>query len=119
LANKLLKVLSAIFADGNIKEMIEELKDLGLNMQYEKGEQIKHSFNDKTFVLTGKLQIFTRDQASDLIEKLGGKVSSSVSAKTDFIVAGEDAGSKLKKANELGVKIIDEQAFKVMVDGLY
>lgn len=107
------------FADGNIKEMIEELKDLGLNMQYEKGEQIKHSFNDKTFVLTGKLQIFTRDQASDLIEKLGGKVSSSVSAKTDFIVAGEDAGSKLKKANELGVKIIDEQAFKVMVDGLY
>ncbi len=107
------------FADEDNKETIKKLKDLGLNMQYEKGEQIKHSFNDKTFVLTGKLQIFTRDQASDLIEKLGGKVSSSVSAKTDFVIAGQDAGSKLKKANELGVKIIDEQAFKVMVDGLY
>jgi DNA ligase (NAD+) len=64
-------------------------------------------------------KIFSRDQASDIIEKLGGKVASSVSAKTDFVVAGEDAGSKLKKAQELGVKVIDEEAFKVMIDGLY
>ncbi|MDR4968870.1 MAG: BRCT domain-containing protein [Acholeplasmataceae bacterium] len=61
--------------------------------------------------------MFTRDQAADLIEKLGGKVSSSVSAKTDFVVAGEDAGSKLKKAKELNVKVIDEEEFKVMIDG--
>ncbi len=107
------------FSDPSNIKMIEELKNLGLNMTYEKGEQIEHPFNNKTIVLTGKLIIFTRDQASDLIEKCGGKVSSSVSAKTDLVVAGEDAGSKLKKANELGVKVIDEQAFKVMVDGLY
>jgi len=90
-----------------------------LNMTFEKGEHIEHAFNGKTFVLTGKLNIYTRDQASDLIEKLGGKVSSSVSVKTDYVVAGEDAGSKLKKANELNVKVIDEEIFRTMVDGLY
>ncbi|MCF7931383.1 MAG: NAD-dependent DNA ligase LigA [Acholeplasmataceae bacterium] len=107
------------FADPHHQALIEQLEQLGLNMVYEKGEQIEHPFNNKTIVLTGKLEIFTRDQASDLIEKLGGKISSSVSSKTDFVVAGEDAGSKLKKANELGVKVIDEQTFKGMVDGLY
>lgn len=105
------------FANPKHQEMIDELKELGLNMTYEKEEAIKHIFNNKTIVLTGKLSIFTRDQAADLIEKLGGKVSSSVSAKTDFVVAGEDAGSKLKKAKELNVKVIDEEEFKVMIDG--
>lgn len=56
---------------------------------------------------------------SDIIEKLGGNVSSSVSSKTHYVLAGEDAGSKLKKANELGIKVIDEKAFQVMIDGLY
>jgi DNA ligase (NAD+) len=88
-------------------------------MVHEKEKTIDHAFNGKTIVLTGKLSIFSRDQASLIIEKLGGKVASSVSAKTDFVVAGEDAGSKLKKANELGVKVMDEEAFKVMIDGLY
>ncbi len=99
--------------------LINELKQMGLNMKMEKGEQIVHPFNGQTFVLTGKLSLFSRDQASEIIEKLGGKVSSSVSVKTNYVLAGEDAGSKLKKANELGVNIIDEQAFKVMVDGFY
>jgi len=107
------------FQDIHHVEMIKELQDLGLNMTYLKGEQIEHAFNGKTFVLTGKLNIYTRDQASDLIEKLGGKVSSSVSVKTDYVVAGEDAGSKLKKANELNVKVIDEETFRTMVDGLH
>ena len=107
------------FQDIHHQELIHELQDLGLNMTFEKGEQIEHAFNGKTFVLTGKLTIYTRDQASDLIEKLGGKVSSSVSVKTDYVVAGEDAGSKLKKANELNVKVIDEETFRTMVDGLY
>ncbi len=107
------------FSDEQNLALIGALKSYGVNMAYEKGEQIKHPFNNKTIVLTGKLQIFTRDQASDLIEKLGGKVSSSVSSKTDFVVYGEDAGSKLKKANELGVKVVDEETFKGMVDGLY
>jgi len=109
----------AYFNDNLHLEMIQELENLGLNMTFEKGEHIEHAFNGKTFVLTGKLNIYTRDQASDLIEKLGGKVSSSVSVKTDYVVAGEDAGSKLKKANELNVKVIDEEIFRTMVDGLY
>ncbi|MBN2300146.1 MAG: NAD-dependent DNA ligase LigA, partial [Acholeplasmataceae bacterium] len=107
------------FSDDNHLKMINELNDLGLNMTFQKREQIEHALNNKTVVLTGKLTIFTRDQASDIIEKCGGKVSSSVSTKTDLVVVGEDAGSKLKKANELGIKVIDEKAFKVMVDGLY
>ena len=107
------------FSNEQNKHLIEELKQLGLNMSLEKSEHITHPFNGQTFVLTGKLSLFTRDQASDIIEKLGGKVSSSVSPKTNYVLAGEDAGSKLKKANELGINIIDEQAFKGMVDGFH
>ena len=88
-------------------------------MKHQNSDVIEHELNLKTVVLTGKLTLFSRDQAQEIIEKCGGKVASSVSAKTDFVVAGEDAGSKLKKANELGIKVIDEEAFKVMVDGLY
>jgi len=99
--------------------MIKELKSLGLNMTQKQEDVIFHALNGKTVVLTGKLSLFSRDQAQAIIEKLGGKVSSSVSAKTDLVVAGEDAGSKLKKANELSVKVIDEEEFRVMIDGLY
>ncbi len=105
------------FKDEQNIELIKELETFGLNMKYEKEVQEHQPFEGKTFVLTGKLSLYSRDQASDIIEKLGGKVSSSVSAKTDYVLAGEDAGSKLKKANELNIKIIDEQAFKVMIDG--
>lgn len=107
------------FEDPKHLEMIEELKQHGLNLIHEKETTIIHAFNGKTIVLTGKMNLFSRDQATEIIEKCGGKVASSVSAKTDFVVAGEDAGSKLKKANELGIKVIDEEAFKVMIDGLY
>ncbi|PKK98897.1 MAG: DNA ligase [Tenericutes bacterium HGW-Tenericutes-2] len=107
------------FSNPTNRDLINDLKSLGLNMVFEKESVLEHAFNGKTIVLTGKLNIFSRDQASDIIEKLGGKVSSSVSAKTDLLVAGEDAGSKLKKANELGIKVIDEEEFKVMIDGLY
>ena len=69
----------------------------------------------KTFVLTGTLQRRTRDEAKKLIEDAGGRVSGSVSKKTDFVVAGTDAGSKLDKARELGVSVIDEDALEQLV----
>lgn len=73
-------------------------------------------FEGKVFVLTGSLEKYSRDEASQVIEKLGGKTSSSVSKKTDYVLAGEDAGSKLKKAQELGVKIISEIEFDKMIN---
>ena len=72
-------------------------------------------FEGLTFVLTGTLPTYTRDEASKIIESLGGKTSSSVSKKTSYVLEGEDAGSKLKKANELSVKVIDEQEFNKMI----
>ena len=68
-----------------------------------------------TFVLTGTLPTYTRSEASDIIESFGGKTSSSVSKKTSFVLAGEEAGSKLDKANKLGVKVINENEFREMI----
>jgi DNA ligase (NAD+) len=98
-------------------ELIERLASYGLNMTYESTKVIDHEFNGKTIVLTGKLENYTRDEAQAIIEKLGGKVSSSVSKKTDFVLAGSDAGSKLQKAKDLGVQVLDEEAFKVKING--
>ena len=71
----------------------------------------------KTFVLTGTLEKYTRDKASEIIEENGGKTSSSVSRKTDYVLAGKEAGSKLKKAESLGVVIISESEFEDMLNG--
>ncbi len=98
-------------------ELIEKLESYGLNMSYETTKVLDHEFNGKTFVLTGKLEDYTRDEAQELIEKLGGKVSSSVSKKTDYVLAGSDAGSKLQKAKDLGVTILDEATFRVKING--
>lgn len=99
----------------NIK-LITELADLGLNMKYQSNVVLKKEFSGKIFVLTGKLEIYKRDEAKVLIESMGGKVSGSVSNKTDFVVAGTDAGSKLTKALSLGVKVLTEQEFKDLLD---
>ena len=92
--------------------LIEKLKQANVNMNYLKEDSNDERFYGKTFVLTGGLEKYTRDEASEIIENFGGKTSSSVSKKTDFVLAGEDAGSKLRKANELGVKVITEADFE-------
>ena len=95
-------------------DMINRLKEAGINMNAKIEEGIDNRFEGKVFVLTGSLEKYSRNQASDIIEKFGGKTSSSVSKKTDYVLAGEEAGSKLTKAQELGVTIITEQDFEKM-----
>ncbi len=89
--------------------MIDELKDLGLNMTFDKGILVENEFfKDKTVVLTGKLEKLNRNECKKMLESFGAKVTGSVSKKTDVVIAGLDAGSKLDKANELGIKVINE-----------
>lgn len=94
--------------------LIEKLKRYGVHPIAEKVEE-NYKFAGLTFVLTGTLESMSRDEASAIIESFGGKTSSSVSKKTSYVLAGESAGSKLTKAKELGIKIIDEQQFKEMI----
>jgi len=94
------------------RKLIERLRHLGVNMKGAPKPKAGGVFFGKTFVLTGTLPHYTREQATEIIEKNGGKVSGSVSKKTDYVLAGIDPGSKLEKARELGVKVIDEEEFK-------
>lgn len=107
------KVAAAIveyFADEQNKKEIKELLALGVKPQEEKVVHFTgHDFAGKTFVLTGSLQHYTRQSASSLIKERGGKVTDSVSKKTDFLVVGDDPGSKFDKARDLGVKILSEK----------
>lgn len=96
------------------KNLVQRLKDYGVDMTAEKKEK-SNLFEGLTFVLTGTLPTMTRNEASDIITANGGKVSSSVSKKTSFVLAGEEAGSKLTKAQNLGIKIIDENEFLKMI----
>ena len=96
------------------KQMIDELKNFGLNMESQR--EIKDNrFEGMTFVLTGTLTNFTRNEAQEIIESYGGKAASSVSKKTIYVLAGEAAGSKLQKATDLGVTIINEEQFAEMI----
>lgn len=98
------------------KLLIEEIKALGLNTKAEQKEKTQANtlFEGKTFVITGTLKNYKRTEAAAIIEQLGGKTSSSVSKKTDFVLAGEEAGSKLTKAQSLGVTVISEEDFERM-----
>ena len=102
------------FALPETAAMLERLKKSGVNMKSLK-EVRDTRFVGMTFVLTGTLPTYTRSEASDIIESFGGKTSSSVSKKTSFVLAGEEAGSKLDKANKLGVKVINEDEFREMI----
>ncbi|MDD6021920.1 MAG: NAD-dependent DNA ligase LigA [Oscillospiraceae bacterium] len=102
------------FAVPETGELIEQLRSAGVNMKSQR--EIKDSrFNGMTFVLTGTLSNYKRSEAAEIIESFGGKTASSVSKKTTYVLAGEDAGSKLKKATELGVTVINEQQFDEMI----
>lgn len=107
--------LESFFSNPQTADLIEKLRVAGVNMESEKIENIDERFAGKTFVLTGTLSKFSRTEASEIIERFGGKTSGSVSKKTSFVLAGEEAGSKLTKAQDLGIKIISEDEFLELI----
>ncbi|MFL8935558.1 NAD-dependent DNA ligase LigA [Rossellomorea oryzaecorticis] len=113
IGEKMGDAIVAYFENDEVKELVEELKEAGVNMVYKGPKPVSASeadsyFAGKTIVLTGKIEQLSRNEAKEKIEMLGGKVTGSVSKKTDLVIAGEDAGSKLKKANELDIEVWDE-----------
>lgn len=107
--------IKEFFSQEQTKDLINRLKEAGVNVERIKTEDEDDRFTGKTFVLTGSLDKYSRDEASEIIERFGGKTSGSVSKKTSYVLAGEDAGSKLTKAQNLGVTIITEQEFIDMI----
>lgn len=103
------------FIQEQTKDLIQKLKQAGVNTKSLEEDIEDNRFEGKTFVLTGSLEEYTRGEASNIIEKFGGKTSGTVSKKTDYLLAGEEAGSKLTKAQNLGITIISEQQFKEMI----
>lgn len=112
IGEKVTDSIETYFSNEDVLEVIQKLQDYGVNMQYKGRTQLEipdeGPFVGKKVVLTGKLSILTRGEAKEKIEALGGEVSGSVSKKTDLVIAGEDAGSKLAKAEELGIDVWDE-----------
>ena len=108
--------LIKFFKSEQTKDLIKKLRNLGLNFESNVQTIEDNRFEGMTFVLTGTLSTLSRNEASEIIESFGGKVSSSVSKKTTYVLAGEDAGSKLDKALSLNINVIDEDTFKKMVD---
>ena len=104
------------FAQPQTQDLINRLKNYGLNMEALEEESTDLRFDGKIFVLTGALDKFSRKEAEEIIERFGGKTSSSVSKKTSYVLAGEDSGSKLTKAQELGVQVISEADFEKMIE---
>ena len=103
------------FREEQTIDLINRLKEAGVNTKLLEEESSDNRFEGMVFVLTGSLEKYSREQASDIIEKFGGKTSSSVSKKTTYVLVGEDAGSKLQKAEKLGIKTISEQDFDNMI----
>ena len=123
IGEKMAEAVVHYFEQDKVAELIQKLQELGVNMTYKGRTAVEivdeeNVFLNKTFVLTGKLEIFTRREAKDLIESFGGKVTSSVSKNTDVVIAGEAAGSKLDRAKELGITIWDEATFEEKIKGV-
>ena len=107
-----------LFFEESTKELLEKLERAGVRYEKEEVERVKEAekiLDGKTFIFTGRISM-PREEAKGIVERLGGNVASSVSKRTDYVVAGEDPGSKLAKAEKLGVKVIDEKAFREMVE---
>ena len=103
------------FKEPQSQHLIRRLREAGVNFHCDI-QITDRRFEGMTFVLTGALSLFTRDEATERIENLGGKASGSVSKKTTYVVAGENAGSKLRKANELGISVLSEEEFLKMLE---
>ncbi|MEN2467853.1 NAD-dependent DNA ligase LigA [Ornithinibacillus sp. JPR2-1] len=122
IGDKMADSIVQYFAEEKVTALINELKELQINMEYKGPKRVEVSldsnpFASKTFVLTGKMEQMSRPEAKERIEALGGKVTGSVSKKTDVLVAGEDAGSKYDKAVELGITIWNEEEFIDRLEG--
>ncbi len=121
IGDKMADAIVKHFAEEKVTNLLEELQQLGINMAYKGPKQTTVEedavFAGKTIVLTGKMENYTRNEAKELIEARGGSVTGSVSKKTDLLIAGEDAGSKLAKAEKLGVDIWTEQQLKSAIEG--
>ena len=109
------KSLVEFFEQEQTHDLIEKFKSYGLNMEYKEDGESDNRFEGMIFVLTGALDKYSRKEAEDIIEKFGGKTSSSVSKKTTYVLSGEASGSKLDKAQQLGIKIISEKDFDEMI----
>ena len=109
------KEVAAFFQKDSARELVSRLKDLGVNMVAQQPQAQSTSLQGSTFVLTGTLPTMSRKEATQLIESHGGKVTSSVSKKTSYVLAGDEAGSKLEKARQLEIPVLTEEELLHMV----
>lgn len=115
IGNKIAQSIYQFFHDEKNRKLISELKKAGLKFENEKPIKSSNKLGGLTFVLTGTLEHYKREEAKDIIENLGGRVSSSVSKNTDYVIAGTEPGSKFEKAKELNIKIINESEFEKLI----
>ena len=112
------EAVEQFLGDEHNRETVDKLRAAGVRLVEDSPVRSAGPLTGRTFVLTGKLPTLTRGQAQDLIGAAGGRVSSSVSRATDYVVAGEDAGSKLDKATRLGVTVVDEDGLRSLLGGV-
>jgi DNA ligase (NAD+) len=111
------RLIADQLADEQMRALIEDLRSLGLRLEQAGAAPGEGRLRDRTFVLTGTLPELTREQATERILAQGGRVTSSVSKKTSYLVAGDSPGSKLEKAERLGVPVLDEAGLRALLDG--